>query len=75
MKKRVLVLNGQYAPGYKGGGPIQSCINMVENLYEQIDFFVLCADRDYKETVPYSNVKINQWNEVGHAKVNYISPD
>ena len=41
MKKRVLVLNGQYAPGYKGGGPIQSCINMVENLYEQIDFFVL----------------------------------
>ena len=39
MKKRVLVLNGQYAPGYKGGGPIQSCINMVENLYEQIDLF------------------------------------
>ena len=75
MKKRVLVLNGQYAPGYKGGGPIQSCINMVENLYEQIDFFVLCADRDYKETVPYSNVKINQWNEVGHAKVYYLSPD
>ena len=26
MKKRVLVLNGQYAPGYKGGGPIQSCM-------------------------------------------------
>lgn len=75
MKKRVLVLNGQYAPGYKGGGPIQSCINMVENLYEQIDFYVLCADRDYKETVPYSGVKINQWNEVGHAKVYYLSPD
>lgn len=75
MKKRVLVLNGQYAPGYKGGGPIQSCINMVENLYVQIDFYVLCADRDYKETVPYSGVKINQWNEVGHAKVYYLSPD
>ncbi|MGX7064658.1 glycosyltransferase family 4 protein [Enterococcus cecorum] len=75
MKKRVLVLNGQYAPGYKGGGPIQSCINMVENLYDQFDFYVLCADRDYKETVPYSGVKINQWNEVGHAKVYYLSPD
>ena len=75
MKKRVLVLNGQYAPGYKGGGPIQSCINMVENLYEQFDFYVLCADRDYKETEPYSNVKINQWNDVGHAKVYYLSPD
>lgn len=75
MKKRVLVLNGQYAPGYKGGGPIQSCINMVENLYDQFDFYVLCADRDYKETEPYSGVKINQWNEVGHAKVYYLSPD
>ena len=75
MKKRVLVLNGQYAPGYKGGGPIQSCINMVENLYDQFDFYVLCADRDYKETVPYSGVKINQWNEVGPAKVYYLSPD
>lgn len=75
MKKRVLVLNGQYAPGYKGGGPIQSCINMVEDLYDQFDFYVLCADRDYKETVPYSGVKINQWNEVGHAKVYYLSPD
>lgn len=74
MKKRVLVLNGQYAPGYKGGGPIQSCINMVENLYEQFDFYVLCADRDYKETVPYSGVEINHWNEVGHAKVYYLSP-
>ena len=75
MKKRVLILNGQYAPGYKGGGPIQSCINMVENLYNQFDFYVLCADRDYKETVSYSGVKINQWNEVGHAKVYYLSPD
>lgn len=75
MKKRVLILNGQYAPGYKGGGPIQSCINMVENLYDLFDFYVLCADRDYKEDVPYCGVKINQWNDVGHAKVYYLSPD
>lgn len=75
MKKRVLILNGQYAPGYKGGGPIQSCINMVENLYDKFEFYVLCADRDYKETEPYSDIKINQWNEVGHAKVYYLSPD
>lgn len=74
-KRKILILNGQYAPGYKGGGPIQSCINMVENLYEQFDFYVLCADRDYKETAPYNGVKINQWNDVGHAKVYYLSPE
>lgn len=48
---------------------------MVENLYEQFDFYVLCADRDYKETAPYNGVKINQWNDVGHAKVYYLSPE
>ena len=72
--KKILILNGQYAPGYKGGGPIQSCINMVENLYEYYDFYVLCADRDYKEKKAYNSVKINEWNDVGNAKVFYMSP-
>lgn len=74
-KKKVLVLNGQYTPGYKGGGPIQSCVNMIENLYEYYEFYVLCADRDYKEEKPYPDIKINGWNEVGHAQVYYMSPD
>lgn len=75
MKKKILILNGQYAPGYKGGGPIQSCINMVENLSEHFDFKVLCADRDYKENRPYVDVKINAWNQVGSALVYYASPE
>lgn len=74
-KKKILILNGQYAPGYKGGGPIQSCINMVENLCEDFDFYVLCADRDYKEKVPYENILVNQWNVVGNAQVYYMSED
>lgn len=72
-KRTVLIMNGQYAPGYKGGGPIQSCINMVENLYQYFDFKVLCADRDYKEEKPYPNVKVNEWNQVGHAQVYYAN--
>ncbi|QAA34736.1 glycosyltransferase family 4 protein [Clostridium manihotivorum] len=75
MKKKVLILNGQYIPGYKGGGPIQSCLNMVENLAEKFEFLVLTADRDYKSDKPYENIKINQWNCVGQAKVFYMSPE
>ena len=74
-KRKVLILNGQYLPGYKGGGPIQSCANLVENLYEYCDFYVLCADRDFKSDKPYDNIKVNDWNEVGHANVYYMSPD
>jgi len=75
MRKKILILNGQYAPGYKGGGPIQSCMNMVENLANQFDFYVLCADRDYRCDQPYSNIEINTWNRIGNAQVFYMSPD
>ncbi|WP_172972567.1 glycosyltransferase family 4 protein [Fundicoccus ignavus] len=74
-KKKVLILNGQYLPGYKGGGPIQSCVNMIENLSDRFDFYVLCADRDYKEEKTYNGIKINMWNQVGKAKVFYLSPE
>lgn len=73
--KKVMILNGQYAPGYKGGGPIQSCINMVNNLSDIFDFYVLCADRDLKSEDPYKNIAINQWNQVGFAKVYYMNQE
>ncbi|WP_409295935.1 glycosyltransferase family 4 protein [Peribacillus sp. SCS-26] len=75
MKKRLLILNGQYLPGYKGGGPIQSCVNMVENLADQFDFYVLTGDRDFKANEPYKNIRVNEWNKIGSAKVFYMSPD
>lgn len=75
MRKKILILNGQYLPGYKGGGPIISCANMVENLSDQFDFYVLCADRDYKENKPYVGIRRNQWNQVGSANVYYMSPE
>jgi len=75
MKKKVLILNGQYLPGYKGGGPIQSCANMVENLANEFDFYVLTADRDFKAEQPYKDINVDKWNQVGSAKVFYMSPD
>lgn len=75
MRKKILILNGQYLPGYKGGGPIQSCANMIENLGDQFEFYVLTADRDFKSEIPYENINVNEWNQVGSAKVFYMSPD
>lgn len=73
--KKVLILNGQYIPGYKGGGPIRSCVNIVENLSEKFEFYVLTSDRDHKSNKPYENININEWNQIGNAKVFYMSPD
>lgn len=72
-EKKVLVLNGQYWPGYKGGGPIRSCINMIENLNGEFEFYVITSDRDFKAKESYDNVKINQWNRIGNALVYYMS--
>ncbi|MDU7726410.1 MAG: glycosyltransferase family 4 protein [Clostridium perfringens] len=71
--KKILILNGQYLPGYKGGGPIRSVQNMIENLKNQFEFYVLTSDRDFKENKPYNNIKTNIWIDMDGYKVFYLS--
>lgn len=70
----VLIFSDWYLPGYKAGGPIRSCANLVELLGDEINFKVVCGDRDYLETEPYPNVLVNEWVKVGKAKVMYLPP-
>ncbi|MDQ3191482.1 MAG: glycosyltransferase [Bacteroidota bacterium] len=75
-KKKILVFIDWYLPGYKAGGPIQSCNNLIENLKEEFDFSVITRDTDYCEEIPYKNIPSNQWvlNSSG-VRVYYISKD
>lgn len=74
-KPKVLIFTDWYLPGYRAGGPITSCANMVHLLGDEIDFRIVCLDRDYLETEPYPNVLPNNWIKVGRAEVMYISAD
>jgi glycosyltransferase involved in cell wall biosynthesis len=49
-------------PGYKAGGPIQSCANLVSHLNEDYYFKIITRNTDYCETKPYQNIKSNEWN-------------
>jgi glycosyltransferase involved in cell wall biosynthesis len=60
-KKKILILIEWFAPGYKAGGPIQSCINMCRALQEHYKVFVLTTDSDHGETTPYPGILTNQW--------------
>lgn len=71
MKKKVLILAGYYLPGVKGGGPVQSISNLVKNLSEDIDFYILANDRDFGDTEPYSDVIRNKWVNVNNSNVFY----
>ena len=75
MKPKVLICVDWFVPGYKAGGPIQSCKNLVQGLKEEIDFVILTSDRDWGETSPYPSVQADTWlmydNEV---PILYASP-
>lgn len=74
-KKTILILVGCYLPGFKGGGPIRSIANMVQQLGREYDFRIITTDRDLGDDAPYDEIVANSWIQRGLASVYYISPD
>jgi glycosyltransferase involved in cell wall biosynthesis len=61
MKPKVLVFIDWFLPGNKAGGPVTSIGHIVENLKEQVDFYVMTRDTDYGDNRPYPHVRSNHW--------------
>ena len=74
MKKNILIIMGRYLPGYKDGGPVRSIKNLVDYLGKEYNFMILTCDRDHGDTEAYPDIKVNNWNQVGNAKVYYVPP-
>jgi len=75
VKKKILILVDWYEPGFKAGGPIQACKNVVNCLKDDYDFFILCSDRDLGDEEPYNGIEINQWtNKEKGVSIWYASP-
>jgi exosortase/archaeosortase family protein len=60
-KKRILIMIDWFTPGYKAGGPIQSCANIAFALKDEYDVYVLTTDTDHGDSKPYDNIASNQW--------------
>lgn len=73
-KKDILIIIGRYLPGYKDGGPVRSIKNLVDYLGDEYNFKILTCDRDHGDEEAYPNIKVNDWNSVGKAKVYYVPP-
>lgn len=52
---------GYYLPSVKGGGPIQSIKNIVDNLSDEFDFYIVAADRDLGDNKPFEDIEIDKW--------------
>lgn len=65
-----------FLPGFKAGGPIQSCANLMDHLKEEVDFFVITRNTDYCETIPYPKIESNKWLDFSDGiKVFYFSKE
>lgn len=71
--KKILVIIGTYLPGYKAGGPVLSIANLIDYLGDEYEFYVLTSCCDLNETVPYSDITVEDWNMVGKARVFYTA--
>ncbi|HTI91483.1 MAG TPA: glycosyltransferase family 4 protein [Puia sp.] len=68
-KKKILVLVDWFAPGYKAGGPIQSCVNFAFAMKDDYSVHVLTTDTDHGETSPYDGITAMEWTTAFHPDI------
>lgn len=75
-KKKILVFIDWFLPGYKAGGPIRSCANMIDHLKDDFDFYVITRNTDYCEHTPYKDIAYNTWvKRENHLHIYYLSAE
>lgn len=74
MKKKILIFQFSYLPGYKAGGSLRTLANLVDHLGDQFDLKVVCRDRDSGDNESLHGIKPDQWQTYGKAEVIYLSP-
>lgn len=72
-RPKVLCFIDYYLPGLRAGGPIRTIQNLVSQLNEEFDFYIVTRAHDFLEKTPYENIIINQWNNFENSKVFYAS--
>lgn len=72
MKKRILIFYDHFYPAWKAGGPVQSLVNLVRQLYNDYDLYVVCKPHEMNEQSTLPEISVNKWIDwEGKAKVHY----
>ena len=74
-KKIILCFVNYYIPGFRSGGPTRTIANFADHLGEEFDIKIICCDRDLNDNKSFSNIHVDDWNNVGKTKVFYASPN
>ena len=72
----ILIFIDWFYPGFKAGGPIRSCLNLILHLQNDYRFYIVTRNNDYCESEPYRGIPTQQWLEgPGISKVMYLSEE
>ncbi|HJF39694.1 MAG TPA: glycosyltransferase [[Clostridium] spiroforme] len=69
---KVLIFTPGFYPAKTYGGPVASISNLIEAFAKEIEFFLITSDHELNDKKCLSGVK-RGWNQVGFAKVLYLS--
>lgn len=72
-KPVILTFTGHYLPGYKAYGILRNTVNTVENLYEEMEFWIVTRDRDLGDDKPYDDIQTDKWLPLDNCNVYYLS--
>ena len=70
-KPVMMILTDWYYPAYQAGGPVQSCVNMVELLKSQYDIFVLTSNKELDKSSLNLSHSSNTWIDLDGYKIKY----
>ncbi len=72
MKQRILIFYDHFYPSYKAGGPTQSLVNLVRELHDVYELYVVCKPHERGETGLLQGITVNTWIDwESKAKVYY----
>ena len=71
--KKILIFVDSYYPGYKGGGPITSIMNMIDVLEDNYDIIVCTSMYDHGSNQPYADLDANKILNRGKHRIKYLS--
>lgn len=71
--KKILIFSSVYEPGIKGGGPIRSIKNIVNEMSDKYEFNIITLDRDVGDVTPYNGIETSKWLTDGNTKVYYAN--
>ncbi len=73
-KKRLLIFIDWFYPGFKGGGPMASCLNLINEVHQDFEIFIFTRANDYLETKNYEDILTNQWQNFQNiSKIYYCN--